>query len=42
MICRDGTLMGLYLRLLTDGASLDVVADPLFHSGPPIVLLDLL
>ena len=33
--------MGLYLCLLTDGTSLDVIADPLFHSDPPVVLLDL-
>ena len=33
--------MGLYLRLLAYGASLDVIADPLFHPDPPVVLLDL-
>ena len=40
MVCGDGAFMGLYLCLLTDGAPLDVVADPLFHSSPSIVLLD--
>ena len=33
--------MGLYLCLLANSTSLDIVTDPLFHSDPPVVLLDL-
>ena len=34
--------MGLYLCLLAYGTSFDIITDPLFHSDPPVVLLDFL
>ena len=35
------TLVGLYLCLLTDSASPNVITDPLFHPVPPVILLNL-